>query len=51
MEREIIQVMFKVTASVEGSLENRHWSTVIPSGTNSGIEVLVRDMAVSRTLR
>ena len=36
--------MFEVTASVEGSFEKRHWSATIPSGTNSAMEVLGRDM-------
>jgi len=36
--------MFEVTASVEGSFENRHWSATSPSGINSGIKVLGRNM-------
>ena len=36
--------MFEVTASVVGSFEKRHWSATIPSGTNSAMEVLGRDM-------
>ena len=36
--------MFEVTTSVEGSFEKRHWSATIPSGTNSAMEVLGRDM-------
>lgn len=36
--------MFEATASVEGTFENRHWSSISPSESNSGIRVLGRGM-------